>query len=319
MIVLDLHTMRHVSAQEANIPTVLCLGSFDGVHLGHRALIERAKQEAAVLGAGGRQVLVGVFCFIVPPKVILSGEKTPQINSLREKLHLFSECGVDRVYLGDFARLRDVLPEMFIREVLMDTCHAAATVCGFNFRFGRGGSGTPEDLQAVFGNNAHTVDAVLQDGEPISSTRIRMLLEEGQTEAACRMMGHNFLLEAPVVHGKALGRTIGLPTANQCFPRQHVIPSHGIYATKVETPSGVYVGVTNVGIRPTVHDGFGVNSETFILDFNETLYGEVIRTSFYHKLRDEKQFENLEALRTAIRADGEAAGRYFAEGRDKQI
>ena len=137
-------------------------------------------------------------------------------------------------------------------------------------------------------------------------------------EEAVRLLGHPFVLRAPVVHGKALGRTIGLPTINQNFPAGHLIPAHGIYATRVRIGDKSYIGVTNVGNRPTVDDGDRINSETFILDFDGSLYGEVLTTEFYAKLRDEKRFNGLEALMEAIRADATAARHYFDSRRGEK-
>ena len=131
-------------------------------------------------------------------------------------------------------------------------------------------------------------------------------------EEAVRLMGHPFLLSAPVMHGKALGRTIGLPTVNQNFPAGHLIPAKGIYATRVRVGDQSHIGVTNVGSRPTVEDGDRINCETHILDFNGSLYGKVITTEFYAKLRDEKRFDGLNELMEAIQSDALHAREYFA-------
>ena len=151
----------------------------------------------------------------------------------------------------------------------------------------------------------------LGQGVVISSSRIRSLLLAGDMDEAVRLLGHPFVLRAPVMHGKALGRTIGLPTINQNFPAGHLIPAHGIYATRVRVGKTSYIGVTNVGKRPTVRDGDHINCETHILDFNASLYGDVITVEFYHKLRNEKKFDGLTALMEAIQADAQAARNYF--------
>lgn len=292
-------------------PTVLCLGNFDGVHRGHRELIRRAHDMAKKLRPIYPTIRVGIFCFSVPPRSYLYADPPSEISSLREKIDRFTQCGVQDIFLGDFRVLHDCPYERFIREVLVEQCHCVATVCGFNFHFGRRGEGNEAHLRAFFGQNAETVPAVCDLGDVISSTRIREMLEAGRVEEASILLGDPFCLTAPVVHGRAVGRTIGFPTANQFFPRRHVVPAFGIYATRVKVDDRIYRGVTNIGIRPTLRDGRGITCETHLLDSNETLYNKVITTYFCAKLRDEMRFENLSALQKAIAGDCAAAYRYF--------
>lgn len=319
MIILDLISKKPIHT-DALPPLVLCLGTFDGVHRGHAALIEMAKEQAERLRTELPDVHAGAWCFAAPPRRYLGGGRAEQITSLREKIDLMAELGLRYVCLGDFTALRDMAPRAFLREILQKECHCVSTVCGFNHRFGRAGTGMPADLEAVFGDRALILPPVndVSRGVVISSSRIRSLLEEGWMEEAVRLLGHPFVLRAPVVHGKALGRTIGLPTINQNFPAGHLIPAHGIYATRVRIGGKSYIGVTNVGNRPTVDDGDHINSETFILDFDGSLYGEVLTTEFYAKLRDEKRFNGLEALMEAIRADAAAARLYFESRRGEE-
>lgn len=316
MIILDLSD-KCPRLADAVPPLVLCLGNFDGVHRGHAALIEATKKQARALRETMPDVRAGAWCFAVPPRRYLGGEKQVQITSLREKLDILAELGLDYVCLGDFAALHTLSPEQFILEILQKECHCISTVCGFNHRFGKGGGGKSSDLEAVFGERALTVPPVndVGQGVVISSSRIRTLLSEGRMEEAVRLLGHPFRLRAPVMHGKALGRTIGLPTVNQNFPAGHLIPAHGIYATRVRVGERSYIGVTNVGSRPTVQDGDRVNCETHILDFNESLYGSVITTEFYAKLRDEKRFSGLQELMKAIQNDAVAARAFFEQRR----
>lgn len=316
MTILDLKEYKPICT-EAVPPLVLCLGTFDGVHRGHAALIEETRRQADRIRAEIPDVRAGAWCFAVPPRRYMGGGRAEQITSLREKLDLMASMGLDYVCLGDFALLRHMDPECFLRTVLQDECHCVSTVCGFNHRFGRAGTGTPADMKTVFGDRARIMDPVndIYLGVVISSSRIRSLLTAGRMAEAVRLMGHPFLLRAPVMHGKALGRTIGLPTVNQNFPAGHIIPACGIYATRVRINGEYYLGVTNVGKRPTVEDSDRINCETHILDFNGSLYGEVITTEFYTKLRDEKRFESLAALTEAIRADADAARSYFASGK----
>ena len=318
MIILNLKTYKTVSA-DALPPLVLCMGNFDGVHRGHAALIEATRNLADRLRGEIPQVRAGAWCFAVPPRRYMGGGRAEQITSLREKLDLMCALGLDYVCLGEFPVLRHMEPRDFLREVLQKECHCVATVCGFNHRFGRAGTGMPADFEAVFGDRAQILPPVndVRLGVVISSSRIRSLVSQGNMEEAVCLLGHPFMLRAPVIHGKALGRTIGLPTANQNFPAGHLIPAHGIYATRVSIGEKSYIGVTNVGRRPTVEDSGRVNCETHILDFNESLYDGVITTKFYAKLRDERRFESLEALTAAIRADADAARAYFKSEEEK--
>ena len=315
MTILDLTTYRPVG-REALPPLVLCMGTFDGVHRGHAALIEETRRQADRLRTELPDVRAGAWCFAVPPRRYMGGGRAEQITSLREKLDLMAAMGLDYVCLGDFAALRHMEPQAFLREILQRECHCVATVCGFNHRFGKAGTGKPTDFEAVFGDRAHILPPVndVGQGVVISSSRIRSLLVEGRMSEAVQLLGHPFVLRAPVMHGKALGRTIGLPTINQNFPAGHMIPAHGIYATRVCIDNVSYIGVTNVGVRPTVEDAGRVNCETHILDFNESLYGRIVTTEFYIKLRDEKRFGGLPDLMEAIRADAAAAREYFASG-----
>ena len=312
MIILDLSNMRPLRSA-VQPPMVLCLGHFDGVHRGHAALIEATKRQAEALRAEIPDVRAGAWCFAVSPRRHLGGERQTQITSLREKLDLMADLGLDYACLGEFELLRNMSPEVFIEDILKRECRCVSVVCGFNHRFGKGGMGKPADLQEAFGERALILSPVndMGQGVVISSSRIRSLLAEGRMEEAVCLLGHPFVLRAPVMHGKALGRTIGLPTVNQNFPAGHLIPAHGIYATRVRIGKRSYIGVTNVGRRPTVQDGDRVNCETHILDFNGSLYGEVISVEFYRKLRDEKKFDGLPSLMEAIRADAEAARTFF--------
>ena len=312
MIILDLSNKKPLRL-ETLPPAVLCLGNFDGVHRGHAALIRAAIQQADHLRSEIPDIRVGAWCFAVPPRRYLCHEKQAQITSLGEKLDLMAALGLDYVYLGDFQALHTLSPEAFITGVLQQECRCVSTICGFNHRFGKEGKGKPSDLEKAFGDRALILPPVndLGQGVVISSSRIRSLLLAGDMDEAVRLLGHPFVLRAPVMHGKALGRTIGLPTINQNFPAGHLIPAHGIYATRVRVGKTSYIGVTNVGKRPTVRDGDHINCETHILDFNASLYGDVITVEFYHKLRNEKKFDGLTALMEAIQADAQAARNYF--------
>lgn len=292
--------------EAATSPLAIAIGNFDGVHIGHRALLDRLRTEAAALG-----LPTAVWCFATPPSAYLPGGAVPQLITPEEKLARFAEAGIDYCILGDFAALRDYSPARFVREVLIDACRCRCIVCGFNFSFGARGQGTPDDLRTLFPHRTVVVDAVSLDGQAVSSTAIRAAIAKGDIAHANAMLGRPWALTLPVLHGKALGRTIGIPTVNQRFPEGHILPAFGVYATRFCDGAREYPAVTNVGVRPTVDDGEAVTCETHILDFAADLYGRPVRIEFLDYLRPEQKFASLDALRAAIDADIAAARARF--------
>lgn len=289
---------------EAPVPsqTFLCLGNFDGVHLGHQALIRAA---LTMRGQVLPQAALGVFCFRGLSSDYLASTPPGHLASEEERLSLFASVGAEYALIADFPAIRDTLPEQFIREILIRDCHCAAVACGFNHRFGRQGRGTPELLRTVFGERLLLQEAVLEGGEPISSTRIRGLLLAGKPEQAAALLGRPYLLTAPVMHGAMLGRTLGFPTVNQQFPSLALIPRVGVYATVCAVEGQRVWGVTDIGTRPTVNGASEVRCETHLLDYTGDLYGKRVQVAFLQYLRPEQRFASLEALRAQIEQDRE--------------
>lgn len=279
--------------------TVLCLGNFDGVHRAHQEILQKA---VAVRDAQLSEATVGVFCFRELPAAYLGGD-AELLCDLRTRLERFAHYGAEIAILAEFPDLRELSPADYIEQILIRQCGAVAVVCGFNHRFGHRGKGTPALLRERFGALLYLVDAVTWEGEPISSSRIRTLLREGRMETACRMLGTPYSLTAPVLHGKALGRTIGIPTVNQNFPRGLLIPPRGVYVTETVVDGVTYRGVSNVGTHPTVDADAPVNCETYLLDFEGDLYEKTLTVSFLRYLREERRFEALEDLRQQIKSD----------------
>lgn len=301
-----------ISGQPMPMPhsTVLCLGNFDGVHLGHRALLQAAK--------GWRDerfpsVPIGVLCFRDLPSDTLSDSPVGHLCSLEERLSRFAECGMELAILASFSELRDLSPADYIEQILKGECRCVAAACGFNHCFGRFGKGTPALLAECFGDALLLQEQVTVLGEPVSSTRIRGLLQAGEPEQAEALLTVPYTLRAPVIHGKALGRTIGTPTINQNFPPKAVLPRFGVYATEVVARGAHYVGVSNVGIHPTVDADACVNCETFLLNFNGDLYGEEVTVFFRRFIRPEMKFESVEALRERILQDARIAEEMLKE------
>lgn len=292
-------------------PLVLAIGNFDGVHRGHKSLIEKAVFVADKMSADGGAVFGGVFCFSEPPADVLMKSPPPHICSRGKKLELFAAIGARYAVVGDFSALKDMEAEDFIAW-LKDRCGCRAIVCGFNFRFGKDGKGNAELLKCLFGDRAFVMDAfTCEDGIPISSSRIRTLVEAGEIERANELLGHPFSVSGRVLHGKELGRRLGLPTVNQNFGERALIPKRGIYVTSAHVGGERYMAVTNVGSRPTVESGGSINCETHLLDFEGDLYGEDITVEFHSRLRDEKKFSCEEELRRAICGDVLSAREYF--------
>lgn len=290
---------------------VLCLGNFDGVHRAHEALIRAAAERAHAAGCP-----CIVFCFFrpssdyLPPRGGREDGAPHHLCSLREKLSLFATAGADLACLVDFSILRDMSPADFI-VFLRETCHAQGIVCGFNYRYGAGGAGDAASLAEAFSAPEDIPPLILGEqavgGLTVSSTRIRNALLHGDPRTAAALLGRPYALESRVLHGKQLGRRLGFPTANQTFPPDRLIPAHGVYATRVHTPEGVFMGVSNVGLRPTVENTCTANCETYILDYDGDLYGQLIRVELWDYLRPERRFANTDELRTAVLRDAEQA------------
>ncbi len=290
-------------------PSVLCLGTFDGVHLGHAALICEAMRQKDIISETYPDTVGGAWCFSQPPADFLFNTLPEHILSLDEKLALFAELGLDFAVVADFPELRETKKTEFIKEILIRDCRCVRAVCGPDFRFGRNAEGSPADLAAL-PLGVITVDAVTHDGEVVSSSRIRRLIGDGEIERANALLGRPYFITLPVEHGKTLGRRLGAPTANQLMPSGAVVPAHGVYATRATIDGVTYAAVTNVGTNPTV-GGEAVKAETHILDFNGDLYGEAVKIEFLSFLRPEKRFSGKDELAAAIAADIRAAKKYF--------
>lgn len=300
-------------AGDKDIPSALAIaiGNFDGVHLGHKRLISAAVQMAEGFRSNGENVRSGVFCFSAPPADHLMSAPPRHICTLERKLEIAGELGARYALVGDFAALRNMNETEFI-DFLKNECKCRAIVCGFNFKFGKGGKGNPETLKSNFGESALVIDAVTtENGVPISSSRIRELLINGDVEKANSLLGHAFSLDGEVLHGKELGRRLGMPTLNQNFSEKALIPKTGIYVSASIIDGKRHPAVTNIGTRPTVEQNGRINAETHLIDYEGELYGKKIRTELLHRLRDEKKFSSEEELRAAVALDVSSAKEYF--------
>ena len=280
---------------------VIALGFFDGVHLGHAALLRLTRRRADELG-----IPAAVLTFDTHPDTLVYHQPVPLINTLEDRKYLMEEkFSMDEVILAHFDRAMMEMPwEAFVEDYLLGELGAKHVVCGHDFSFGYRGQGTPDKLRrlcAQRGVGVNVVDKVSLGGITVSSTHIRQLIRQGDMEAAAQMLGHRHFLSGEVLHGKELGRRLGFPTANLALPEGLIAPAYGVYATLVTLPDGsAHPAVTNVGVRPTVHDQLGRLVEAWILDCTAELYGETIRVEFFTRLRGEKKFDSLEALREEV-------------------
>lgn len=287
-------------------PAVVALGMFDGVHLGHRALITRLLEEAKRL----RAVPV-VFTFSNHPLEVLGGN-VRMISGIRERNMMLRSLGAEEVESVPFTRdMAHLSTEQFI-DLLSEKWNVRGLVVGYNYTCGDRGTGTPETLREigrVRGFSVSVVDPVLFDGEPVSSTRIREAVERGNVSLAEALLKRRYTLTGTVVQNKRIGRRIGFPTANIEADLRRVIPADGVYATFAFFGGAVYRAVTNIGTNPTVH-GTRLTIETHILDFNADIYGQQLTIAFRKRLRGEAMFDSLDALKEQIRLDVEAASAY---------
>ena len=291
---------------------VIALGFFDGVHLGHAALLRRTVEEAQKRGA-----TPAVFTFDRPPKEVVTGIPCPLIASPEDRRGLMERLfGIRDVLMVPFDdEMRTTAWDDFITDILVKRFHAVHVVAGHDHHFGHKNAGTPELLAQKcreIGIGCDIIPKVEVDGITVSSTYIRRLVEMGQMERAGRFLGHPHVLTQEVRHGRRIGHTIGVPTVNLVVPPHVLVPSHGVYVTRVHLPSGTsYPAVTNVCTRPTVKNDMDVTVEPWLLGSEGDLYGQRVRVEFFKHLRDEIRFDSLDALRTQIQKDAAATARYF--------
>jgi riboflavin kinase/FMN adenylyltransferase len=288
---------------------VVALGNFDGVHLGHQAVLRRAVEEGRKRG-----VRVVAATFDPHPRVVLTPGWQPKLlTTLGLRREALLRYGADEVWVIPFdEELSAKSPEEFVLDVLVGEIGAQAVVVGENFRFGHRAAGDLEDLRRVMrssGGEAYGV-AVRNEGPEggISSTRIRHLLAGGEVEEAARLLGRPYLLRGEVVLGDRRGRSIGFPTANVSVDPAVIVPARGVYAGLVRVGKDVHAACTNVGVAPTFERGES-RVEAYLLDFQGDLYGQIVDVSFAHRIRSERRFSGVEELKEQIARDVEEARR----------
>lgn len=300
------------------VKRAMALGFFDGVHLGHGALLRRAAEAAREQG-----LVSAAATFDVHPTGLIVGNPTPLLNSAADRAELMRRLyGVRDIIIARFdERMMHMDWRDFVTEYLVREHGAAHLVVGHDHHFGYKGEGNPQKLRALceeLGIGCDVVGKVEKEGITVSSTYIRTLVAQGEMERANEFLGHPHTLTDRVAHGKKLGSTLGFPTVNLHFAPGVLVPARGVYATRVWFEDGTgRCAVTNIGVRPTVDDGERVTVEGYILDFSGDLYGQTVRMEFYKRLRGERRFETLNELREEVMKNAEETRRYFVSLRGR--
>lgn len=292
--------------------TAVSLGKFDGIHKGHQKLMN------CILEQKKKGLKAVAFSFLVHPGSLLGNKKMSLILTEEEKKNKLEKMGIDVLVSYPFSReTLSMEPEQFIEEILIGKLDAKVIAVGENFRFGHERKGDVELLRkyaSKYGYELHVFARFKVDGERVSSTWIRECIAEGNMEYIQNLLGQPYSIKGEVVHGKKLGRTLGMPTANVVPDKQKLLPPYGVYASKTLVDGVWYEGITNIGVKPTVTDESGKIAETFLFDYKGDLYGKEIQTNLYYYQRPEQKFESIDALKIQMEKDCLDAKRYF-EGR----
>lgn len=283
-------------------PTALAIGNFDGMHLGHQALLNQLMQTAQAT-----KLIPAVMTFEPHPREFFTPETAPaRLRSLREKLEYLTELGVARVYIMKFNRkFAGISAQAFMQNILREALNAQSILVGSDFKFGAKRAGSVADFKAA-GFDLIDLPQLDMAGERVSSTRVRQALADGRLQEAATLLGRPYSISGKVVHGAQRGRTIGFPTAN--VHMRHERPAlTGVYAVKLD---GLHA-VANLGVRPTIAGIPKLSLEVHVLDFNGDLYDKHVHVEFFHKIRDEIKFDGLDALKAQIAKDVAVAREFF--------
>ncbi|HSP47880.1 MAG TPA: bifunctional riboflavin kinase/FAD synthetase [Clostridiaceae bacterium] len=286
--------------------TYIALGSFDGLHLGHMSLINRVVDEALADGVKSM-----VYTFKNHPLTVAKPEATPKLlMDTQQKLHLLESSGIDITAVVSFTKeYMKTEAEAFVR-MLLEKYNAKGFVVGFNYKFGylnKGNVDTLKELSHKYGFKLMVLDAALSEDNVISSTRIRDLIINGRIREANELLLEPFMLRGTVVGGKKIGRKIGFPTANMTYDNKYLIPKIGVYYTNITVKGILHRGISSVGYNPTIMNGQKLSIETYILDFDEDIYGEEVRLYFLEYMRGEVKYDSLDALVEQLVKDREQA------------
>lgn len=295
---------RSLASYQKGKNTVVTIGTFDGVHVGHKYILQQIIRKAK--GRDGESLLIS---FDPHPRMILrpDDKSLRLLHTIDEKIALLKDLGLDKLLLIPFSRDFSLLSsDQYIQQVLIDTVDPAEVVIGYDHRFGhdrKGGIAELEKYSQIHHFDVEEIPAQAVDDAKVSSTKIRTALTEGKVTFAARYLGYNYSFGGTVIHGEKMGRKLGYPTANlQADSRHKLIPANGVYLVRVHLKTETYFGLMNIGRKPTVGE-FERGYEVYILNFDQDIYGEYLRTEFLEYLRPEMKFDSLEALIAAMDKD----------------
>jgi riboflavin kinase/FMN adenylyltransferase len=306
-----LKIFNSIKSFNAAKPTIVTIGTFDGVHLGHQKILEQITKSAHAMNC---ESLVLTF-FPHPRMVLQEVTEMKQLNSVSEKLELFDKFGIDNLVIHPFDKeFSRLTAEEFVKQVLVDVFQVKKIIIGYDHRFGRNRTATIDDLNSfgeTYGFEVEQISAEQINEVSISSTKIRNAILEGDVEIAASYLGYNYSITGIVCKGKQLGRTIGFPTANiEIDDENKLIPSNGVYIAKSSINGNPIYGMMNIGTRPTV-GGSNQSIEIHFFDFNQDIYSHEITVTFLKRMRDEQKFESLDALKAQLNKDMNTAKNYL--------
>ena len=304
-----MHIIENTTEFQLDRPGAVAIGKFDGIHLGHQKLIQKIIEQKA------KGYLATVFTFDTSAAAFFGGEEK-ELTTREEKRIVFEKMGVD--VLIEFPLNRETAatePVEFVQRYLVSQMQAAYICAGTDLSFGRRGAGNYELLQQYadsYGYQVELIDKVRMDGEEVSSTRVREAVRTGQMEAAARMLGTPYSVSGTVEHGRRLGRTIGMPTANLLPEQDKLLPPNGVYYSKVLMGGRIYRSITNIGCKPTVSENHIMGVETYLYDFAGDIYGKDITVQLLAFRRTEMKFDGVDSLKAQMQKDI-AAGQIFSD------
>lgn len=288
--------------------TSVAIGKFDGFHMGHQKLLHMVTEQKA------KGLAAAVFTFEPSPAAFFSKEAQQELTTIQEKRNIFEEAGVDYLIEYPFYQeIADMEPETYIRKVLVEQLHAKCIVAGEDVSFGKKGMGNYrllEQKSAEYGYQVIVIDKVQYQGREISSTYVRDAVKQGEMELVTKLLGQPYHVGGTIVHGRHLGTGLGMPTVNILPPPEKLLPPNGVYYSYVMMNGRIYLGITNIGTKPTVSGEAVMGVETFIYDFDQDVYGQDIQVYLLHYKRPEMRFHGIEALKKQMATDI-AAGREY--------
>lgn len=288
--------------------TAVAIGKFDGFHCGHQKLLQRMQEQKK------KGLATVVFTFVPSPAAFFSKEPEKELTTIEEKRKIFENAGIDYLIEYPFYQeIADMEPNTYIEEVLVKRIHAKCIVAGEDVSFGRRGLGNYQMLEEKsqkFGYDVIIIDKVQYEGREVSSTYVREEVARGKMELVYQLLGIPYHVGGTIVHGRKLGRTLGMPTVNQIPPKEKLLPPNGVYYSYVMLEGKKMPSITNIGTKPTVKNDIVMGVETYIYNFNENVYGEELEVYLLSFKRPEMRFESVEALKQQM-AEDIAAGRKY--------